>query len=192
MRGYVRGLGSAHPIGPSLPSLYQDDEFAQRFVSAFDDVLAPIQSSLDNLSAYLDPNLAPDDFVDWLAEWVGAVIDGTWDVERRRASVARAAELYRSRGTARGLAAQVELVTGGEVEIIENGAAQWAFDPATALPGAAQADLLVRVSVPDPKTVDVGRLDRLVATAKPAHVPHRVEVVKATATAARTRTTPTA
>ena len=122
MRGHVDGLASPHDLGPSLPALYLDDSFAQRFISAFDDVLAPIHSSLDCLPAYLDPWLAPEDFVDWLSVWVGAVIDGTWDTERRRASVAHAAELYRLRGTSRGLAAQIELITGGAVEIVENGA----------------------------------------------------------------------
>ena len=37
----------------------------------------------------------------------------------------------------------------------------------------------VRVKVPDPTAVPVARLDALVATAKPAHVAHRVEVVQA-------------
>jgi phage tail-like protein len=181
MRGFVPGLGNPHPYGPSLPALYQEDDFAQRFVSAFDDVIAPVQSSIDNLSAYLDPALAPEDFVEWLAEWVGAVIDGTWDVERRRASVAQAAELYRSRGTAKGLAAEVGLITGGTVEIVENGGTAWSLDPSKALPGTPQPNLVVRVSVADPTSVDVSRLDRLVAAAKPAHVPHTVEVVKSAA-----------
>jgi hypothetical protein len=33
------------------------------------------------------------------------------------------------------------------------------------------------VRVPHPAAVDVGRLDALVAATKPAHVPHRVEVL---------------
>jgi phage tail-like protein len=177
MRGHVDGLASPHELGPSLPGLYLEDSFAQRFTSAFDDVMAPIHASLDNLDAYVDPWLAPEDFVDWLAEWVGAVIDQTWDSERRRASVAYAAELYRLRGTSRGLAAQVELVTGGAVEIVENGATSWTLDPTEGLPGTADQRLTVRVTVPDPKAVDMGRLDRLVRAAKPAHVPHTIEVL---------------
>jgi phage tail-like protein len=176
MRGHVDGLASPHDLGPSLPALYLDDSFAQRFISAFDDVLAPIHSSLDCLPAYLDPWLAPEDFVDWLSVWVGAVIDGTWDTERRRASVAHAAELYRLRGTSRGLAAQIELITGGAVEIVENGASAWSFNPAEPMPGSPEPSLVVRVTVDDPSSVDIGRLDLLVAEAKPAHVPHTIEV----------------
>jgi phage tail-like protein len=185
MRGHVNGLRSPHELGSSLPGLYVEDSFAQRFTSAFDEVLAPVHASLDNLDAYLDPWLAPEDFVDWLSEWVGAVVDQTWDSERRRASVAYAAELYRQRGTSRGLAAQVELVTGGSVEIVENGATAWTLDPTQALPGSAEQRLVVRVTVPDPKALDMGRLDRLVAAAKPAHVPHRIEVVASGGKAAK-------
>ena len=178
MRGLVPGLGSPHPIGLTLPGLYQDDSLAQRWTQAFDEVAAPIHATLDNLSAYVDPWLAPDDFVEWLAGWVGAVVDETWDEHRRRAAVAQAADLYRSRGTAAGLAAQVELVTGGSVEIVENGATAWSVDAGGALPGSPAPSLTVRIRVADPKAVDTTRLDRLVAAAKPAHVPHAIEVVK--------------
>lgn len=178
MRGIVDGLATPQPLGPALPGLYQEDEFTRRFIAAFDDSLAPIFTTLDNLSAYLDPALTPDDFLDWLATWVAAVIDDTWDEARRRTSIARAAELYRRRGTALGLAAQVELVTGGTVEVIENGATGWSIDPGVALPGTARASLTIRVKVPDPASVDTVRLDRLVASAKPAHVPHSIDVAK--------------
>ncbi len=179
MRGLVPGLGSPRPIGAGLPGLYQDDAFAQRFVGAFDDVVAPVFAALDELDAYLDPLLAPEDFLDWLAGWVGVALDQTWPVERRRAFVASAVELFRLRGTATGLAAHVAIFSGGEVEVVESGAAAWSSKAEAAIPGEAAPDLLVRVRVTDPATLDAARLDALVAAAKPAHVPHRVEVVKA-------------
>jgi phage tail-like protein len=181
MRGVVHGLRSPHPLGPSLPALYQDDDFAQRFLSAFDEVLAPVFSTLDNFDAYLDPWLTPDDFLNWLAGWVGIALDEGWEEDRRRAIVARAVELYRMRGTAIGLAGQVEIQTGGHVEIVENGATGWSVDPGGDLPGSAEPMVVVRVTVPDPKAVDAQRLDALVSTAKPAHVMHRIEIIKGTA-----------
>ena len=179
MRGLVPGLASPHPLGPTLPAIYHDDDFAQRFLGALDDVLAPIFSTLDNFTSYLDPQLTPDDFLEWLATWVGIGLDETWDSARKREIVARAVELYRMRGTAAGLAAQVSIQTGGEVEIIENGGTAWSVDAGGELPGSPDPLVVVRVAVDDPKSVDAGRLDLLVAAAKPAHVPHRVEVVKA-------------
>ena len=80
--------------------------------------------------------------------------------QRRRAIVARAVELYRLRGTAAGLAGQVEIQTGGTVEIVENGATGWSVDPGGELPGSAEPLVVVRVTVPDPKAIDTQRLDR--------------------------------
>ncbi len=177
MRGLVAGLPSPRPLGDGLPALYREDDLARRLTIGFDDALGPVFSTLDNLDAYVDPWLTPEDFLDWLAGWVGAVIDETWDVPRRRAAVAQAVDLYRRRGTALGLASGVELVTGGEVEIIENGATAWSADPGGPLPGDPEPTLTVRVRIPDPGTVDVVRLDLLVAAAKPAHVPHAIEIV---------------
>jgi phage tail-like protein len=178
VRGSVPGLASPHPLGPALPAVYQEDRFAQALLTALDEVLAPVVSTLDNLDAYLDPYLAPDDFLGWLGTWVGITVDDTWDVDRRREVVARAVELYRLRGTATGLAQQVEIHTGGTVEIVENGGSAWSIDPGGELPGSQAPLVVVRVHVDDPKAIDPTRLDDLVAAAKPAHVEHRVEIVK--------------
>jgi phage tail-like protein len=179
MRGTIAGLPSPHPIGASLPGLYRDDPLAQRLTSAFDEVLAAAVQVLDCFPAYLDPTLAPADFLEWIGSWVGAVPDETWPLERRRAFVASAAELFRMRGTAAGLAAHVAVFTGGEVEIAEPGAAGWSREPGAAVPAGPSTDLFIRVRVSDPGTVSVPRLEALVAAAKPAHVPHRLEIVKA-------------
>ena len=178
MRGVVAGLRTPHPLGPALPALYQDDDFAQRFLDGLDEVVAPIYSTIDNFDAYLDPYLTPEDFLSWLAGWVGVALDESWDESRRRAIVARAVDLYRMRGTAIGLKGQVEIQTGGTVEIVENGATGWSVDAGGDLPGSPEPLVLVRVTVPDPKSVDAQRLDAVVAAAKPAHVVHRIEIVK--------------
>lgn len=179
MRGLIDGLDSPHPIGARLPGLYAEDDFIQRFVSAFDALLAPIFATLDCLPAYFDPQLAPEDFLDWLADWVGLVVDESWTVERRREVVSHAVELHGARGTRRGLAKHVRLVTGGQVEITESGGCAWSQHPQTPLPGSDHPALHIRVRVPDPSTVDTRRLDALVAEVKPAHLPHTVEVVRA-------------
>ena len=171
-------LISPHPLGPALPAIFQEDGFAMRLAGGFDDVLAPIMATIDNLDAYIDSNYAPEDFLDWLASWVGLAVDETWELVRRRALVARAVELYRVRGTLAGLASLIELVTTGTVEIVDNGGTAWSAKAGTKPPGTSTPGVAVRVRVKDPKKVDVARLERLVASAKPAHVPHAVEVVK--------------
>jgi phage tail-like protein len=181
MRGLVADLPNPHPLGRALPAVYQEEDgFTIRLTEALDDVLAPILSTLDNLPAYFDARLTPDDFLGWLAGWVAFDLDETWDATRRREAILRAVDLLRRRGTALGLADEVRLVTGAEVEVVENGATGWSLDPGSPMVGAPEPTLLLRVRAVDPASIDADRVDRLVQAAKPAHVPHRVEIVAAT------------
>ena len=177
MRAAVAGLDSANPIGPSLPAVYQEDEFAMRFVAGLDDVIAPVLLTLDCLVDYFDPALTPVDFLDWLAGWVGIEIDEAWATERRRAAVATAVEMYRMRGTISGLRANLEVLSGGDVEITDSGGVAWSTSPMGPLPGQDSPRLAIRVSVPDATERTTAAVDSIVAAAKPAHVRHRVEVV---------------
>jgi phage tail-like protein len=162
-----------------LPGLYQEDDFARRLTSGLDDVLAPVFCTLDNLAAYFDPELSPTDFVGWLAGWMGLVLDETWPPERQRALVGQAAELYRWRGTVRGLAAVVAIHTGLQPEILDSGGTEWSPVPSRGLPPHRGHNVTVRLTVPAGSSVDVNRLDRIVAATKPAHVTHKIEIVRA-------------
>lgn len=177
MRAGIEGLESPHPIGLTLPGLYHDDDLAQRFTSGLDAVLAPVFTVLDSLQAYVDPRLAPEDFVAWLTGWVGVEPDATWPLERRRALVVEAVELYQWRGTVPGLRRLVEIYSGVEPEIVDSGGTAVSVVPGGALPGSSEPGLTVTVRVDDAATFDVGRLDAIVGAAKPAHVPHQIEVV---------------
>jgi phage tail-like protein len=179
MRGSIPDLISPYPLGGALPAIYQDDRLAQAMLAALDEVIAPVFNTLEDFDSYLDPHLTPDDFLDWLGGWVGIAIDESWSLARRRDAVADAVDLYRLRGTAAALRRQVEIHTGGTVEIVENGGTAWSIDPGGDLPGDDAPLLVVRVTVDDPKAIDPARLDALVAAAKPAHVEHRVEIAKA-------------
>jgi len=189
-RAAVKSLVSPHPLGGYLPALYQEDQLAQAWLSGLDDVLAPIFSSIDNFDAYLDPGLTPADFLDWLATWMGLVADETWPVERRRAFVSSASELYRMRGTARGLAAHVLIFSAGEIEILEHGGTSWSATNGAPLPGSIGFDVVIRIKVSDPSTVDKAKVDALVASAKPAHLTHRVEVASSAPAPTRRRAAP--
>jgi phage tail-like protein len=178
-RATVLGLGTPRPILGTLPAIYQEDPFTQRFTAALDDVLAPVMSTIDNIGAYLDPALTPPDFLDWLGGWVAALLDETWPIERRRAFVANAADLHRRRGTLAGLADHIRIFTDGDVQVVENGGATWSQATGGPLPGSGRPGLLVRVAVRRAADVDPARLDALVAAAKPAHLGHTVEVVVA-------------
>ena len=178
MRRGVEGLASPHPLGMRLPGIYAEDGMAQRFTAALDDVLAPVFATLDCLPAYLDPRTAPEDFVDWLAGWVGLTPEEVGAAVHRRELVARAAAvLHYRRGTRRGLAEHVALVVGGEVEVLDGGGAVWSLEPGTAPPGSGRSEVRVRVRTRDPRTVDRATLEALVAALVPAHLVPVVEVL---------------
>lgn len=176
MRGTVPGLSTPYPLADLLPVALREDGLATRLTAGLDTVLAPVIATLDCLPAYVDPGVAPADFLAWLGTWVGVALDDGWPLERRRAAVREAVTLYRSRGTPAGLRAQVEVLTGGRVELTDGGGVLWSVTPdGVVLDGVPE--LLVRVIDPDPGASDPVVLHELVASAKPAHVPHRVEVV---------------
>ena len=178
MRGTIEGLRSPHPLAQGLPAIYQEeDPFTIRLTEAFDDVLAPVFSTLDNLPAYFDPSLTPPDFLGWLASWVALELDETWDLARRRQAVKSGVDLLRRRGTAVGLADELRLATGAEIEVLENGGTAWSLDPGSPMVGTPDPALLVRIVTPDAGAVDLDRVERIIGAGKPAHVPHKVEVV---------------
>ena len=177
MRGLIEGLETPHPIGAELPGLFHDDDFSQRFTAALDEVLAPIFLTLDAIEAYVDPWLAPSDFLTWLSEWMGIPIEEDLPEAQKRMLVARAATLYGWAGTARGIADLVEAYTGVRPEVEDTGGVSWSAMPGSDLPGADDYAVTVRVRTDDPATIDAARLERLVAGFVPASVITTVEVV---------------
>lgn len=179
MRGMVPGLGSAVPLAARLPAVLQEDALLQRFLLAFDDSIAPVFTTLDGLACYLDPRLAPEDFLDWLADWVGVRVHESWPTAQRRDVVAHAAEIHRRRGTVPGVTGAVRLAVGGvrDVVVEDSGGATWSQTPGAELPGHATASLHVKVYADAVGDVSVPRLERIISSVKPAHVPHTVEVI---------------
>ena len=176
--GYTESV-TRHSLCDGLPAVYMQDQSTSEFVSAFDDVLMPVFLALDNLDAYVDPGLTPEDFLPWLAGWVGVTLDEKWPVARRRDLIARAAELYRWRGTKRGIAEAVEVYTGVRPDVTDNGGTVWSEVPDGDPPGRPRPSVTVTVTVPDERVIDEDRVDRIVADAKPVHVPHVVEIRRA-------------
>ena len=181
MRGTVAGLASPYPLITLLPAVYQEeDPFVARFTAGLDDVLAPVIATLDSLEAYVDPLLAPEDFLAWLAGWVGVTVNANAPVGQHRATVARAAELHRLRGTVEGLRTALELLTGGDVEVTDSGGVVHSDRPGTPAPGDPRPWVRVSVRVPaelgwSPEALRAA-VEAAVVAAKPAHVQHVVEV----------------
>jgi phage tail-like protein len=178
MRGAVAGLQSRYPLIEYLPAVFADDQFAVRFTAALDEVLAPVAHTVDSVHGYLDPLLAPEDFVRWLASWFGVVLDESWPMSAQRAVVAEAMDLFRMRGTMKGLRRHLELVVDGEVEILESGGVSCSVRPRPEPPADLKHWVTVRVRPAPGSRLSPDSVETVIRAAKPVHVLHRLEVLQ--------------
>jgi phage tail-like protein len=95
-----------------LPDLYREIDFVGRFLKVFEQTFEPAVNTLDSLWAYLDPLTAPTAMVPFLAHWVGWACDLPLDPQRQRFLIRHALQIYRWRGTRRGLRFYLHLATG--------------------------------------------------------------------------------
>jgi phage tail-like protein len=177
MRGKADGVCSPRPLMDTMPLVYRGDFLAEQLCTSFDDVLAPIFATLDCLPAYLDPKTAPADMLDWLAGWIGLTVGGHAQAARKRELIIAGAALLPWRGTVRSVREAVVAAFNRETEVIESGSATWSDKPNSRPAGQPVPSLIVRVTVDKDDDVDQRSLDALVESVKPAHLPHRVEVV---------------
>jgi phage tail-like protein len=116
-----------------LPAVYQADpvskDFLDRFLSIFETVLGSVETKIDRIAEYFDPDGVPDRrFLEWLAAWIDMSFYQDWSLATRRRLLRHAPELYRQRGTPAGLRQILWLIFGVKVEILEHfRLRQWIF-----------------------------------------------------------------
>lgn len=133
-RGYVQDLQTPFPLIQAVPPMLAQDQFIQRMLPAFDDVLAPIISTLDCLDSYFDPQITPEDFLRYLSTWVTSHIGNEMSIPGLRHEVSTAVAASQWRGTPSSLQARffpfdlqdLVLEEGGGVTVSTT-----ATDPAT-------------------------------------------------------------
>ena len=103
-----------------LPAIYAEDGFTGRYLLIFESVMAPIIWAVDNFDLYLSPQIAPAEWLRWMAGWFDLVMLPGLPVERQRALVSEVGWLFLRRGTRAGLARLLELYFGVKPDIIEN------------------------------------------------------------------------
>lgn len=194
----------------SLPAVLQEDRdgaapnFLGRFLLGFEKLLLglgdPAEPGLEETIArihrHFEPGAtlaaderAPREFLSWLAGWVALTLREDWDELRQRELIAKAASLYRQRGTRRGVEEFLRIYTRLGVEIDELGTAMQlgvhsTVGVDTVLDGGAPFFFAVRVLLPSPNPVQI-KTQREVARAivdlqKPAHTFYSLSVATPT------------
>ena len=114
-----------------LPAVYRADpfsgDFLDRFLSIFDSLRRKTDGKITDIAHYFDPCATPanapgrgsDDFLTWLAAWLGMTLKNGWPIAKRRRLLKNAHKLYALRGTSAGLRLHVELYAGVEPRILE-------------------------------------------------------------------------
>ena len=113
----------------NLPAIYRRSDAVGRnlvreLCFVFEHMFDSVERNLTDGWRFYDPHVSPGDFLDWLAGWTAFTVDLDWPEQQKRALIKRAVDLYRIRGTKRGLALFLMLFTGHEPDIEEN---TWPF-----------------------------------------------------------------
>jgi phage tail-like protein len=112
----------ADHIYDALPARYRAQDktgFLMRLISLFGDMLVECEDKIECIHDQLSPERAGPEFLPWLSSWVALSLDETWSVEKRRQLIREVLDLYRWRGTIRGIRRFVEIYTGLVPDIVE-------------------------------------------------------------------------
>lgn len=96
---------------PGKPSTRAD--FLGRFLANFEGLLTPLEDSVADSWLLTDPTRTPAPALDWLASWIGVSFAPWFPSAQRRLHLAHTPELYRRRGTLRGLELALDIATAG-------------------------------------------------------------------------------
>lgn len=119
----IRAEHTTHELMRRLPAVFaredSQDAFLRRYLATFDGAMADLDGKSFERRAILDPRSAPPEMLNWLASFVGMVVDERWPVERKRQLIEEAIWLFRFRGTIPGLRRFLEIYLDRNVTIIE-------------------------------------------------------------------------
>jgi phage tail-like protein len=112
-----------------LPSMYQRNDingrnFIRDLLWITQHLFGSMDETLDQVHQFFDPYQAPEKFLPWLASWSAMILDEDWPLPKKRRLIRKAIELYRVRGTVKGLKLFLGMFTGAEPIIREN---EWPF-----------------------------------------------------------------
>ena len=107
-----------------LPATYQEDEagrdFTERFLSLFETFFSNHEEAIKAFTRYIDSEATPYAFLPWFSSWLAIAYDENWAEEKVRELIKKAPEIYKMRGTRKGIEEIIKIFTGEEPVIVEN------------------------------------------------------------------------
>lgn len=185
-----------------LPGIYRDNKFMWQFLhindaeqhlkiidigqylNIFEDIMRPLENTIDNLSLYFDPMMTPESFIPWLASWLDLIPDPSWTVKKRRELIKSAAMIHRLRGTKRGLSEYLRIYTGSVPEISEavqgmklDSDTRLGINTILGSPGSANS-FTVTLEIDGNNEVDIDTVRSIIDSQKPAHTVYTLHIKK--------------
>jgi phage tail-like protein len=179
-------------FGEEIEKMREDSEgespFFERFLLGFEDAMRPLQRTLDRLDTLFGPYSTPSEFLLWLGAWLCVPVDENWTEMQRRSLIREAVQLYRWRGTKKGLSRYLQIYTGVVPEINDQPVQGMRLGPDTKL-GAATTMLgdvpahtfVVTIAAPDPTVLNEQVIHDIITYEKPAHTAYALRIVRRTA-----------
>lgn len=168
-----------------LPHIYREQDFVNRFIVMLEQAFDPIVISFKSMWANLDPLTCPQALLPFLAHWVAWPLEADWNLKQQRRLIRHAVELYRWRGTRKGLRLYLHLYTGlpldddipqeanKHISIIEPFSSGWVLGTSrlgvdTVLGGGKPYHFLVRLRCEGDRSIDEQLVRRIIESEKPA------------------------
>ncbi|MCA6611067.1 MAG: phage tail protein [Pseudanabaena sp. M158S2SP1A06QC] len=176
-----------------LPDVYREVDFVGRLLKIFEECFEPDVQISDALWAYLDPMLSPETMLPFLAHWVGWELTPAIDMQRQRYLIKQAMQIYRWRGTSRGLRFYIHLFTGlpldehlpeseKHISVFEVtgrgfvlGAAQIGIN--TSAGGRRPFHFIVRIRNDSQNRLDLALIHQIIEREKPAFCTYDLEII---------------
>ncbi len=98
-----------------LPALFRDEplsaNFLDRYLGNVEGILSAWENRIADAQQLIDVDATPVEFLPWLADWLGLVLESDWEEWRRRHFLKHAITLFQQRGTMPGILRAIRLAT---------------------------------------------------------------------------------
>lgn len=144
-------------------------------------IIIGLETILDHIEAFFDPDRTPEDFLPWLAQWVATSLRDDWSVATKRKFIGQIIPLYKLRGTRAGIQKVLELSDveakivdfhdGKDVEVEEK-----AFGSGAKPPHFFGVIVTLRTRNPALLANTIRRVRAIVDREKPAHTYYGLQI----------------